>query len=39
LIIQNEHDVYVVVTVQFERESGNARLTPSESGVTVKLDR
>ena len=39
LIIQNKHDVYFVVTVQFERESGNARLTPSESGVTVKLER
>ena len=39
LIIRNEHEVYVVVTVQFERESGNARLMPSESGVTVKLER
>jgi hypothetical protein len=39
LIIKNEHDVHVVVTVQFEKESGNVRLTPSESGVTVKLER
>jgi hypothetical protein len=39
LIIKNEHDVHVVVTVQFERESGNVRLTPSESGVTVTLER
>jgi hypothetical protein len=38
LIIKNEHDVHVVVTVHFERESGNVRLTPSESGVTVKLE-
>jgi hypothetical protein len=39
LIIKNEHDVHVVVTVQFARESGNVRLTPSKSGVTVKLER
>jgi hypothetical protein len=38
LIIKNEHDVHIVVTVQFERESGNVRLLPSESGVTVKLE-
>ena len=39
LIIKNEHDVHVVVTVQFERESGNVRLMPSESGVAVTLER
>jgi hypothetical protein len=39
LIIKNEHNVHVVVTVQFERESGDVRLMPSESGVTVKLER
>jgi len=39
LIIKNEHDVHVVVTVQFERESGNVRLMPSESGATVTLER
>ena len=39
LIIKNEHDVHVVVTVQFERESGDVRLLPSESGVAVKLER
>ena len=38
LIIKNEHDVHVVVTVHFERESGDVRLTPSESGVTVNLE-
>jgi hypothetical protein len=38
LIIKNERNVHVVVTVQFERESGNVRLLPSESGVTVKLE-
>jgi hypothetical protein len=37
LIIKNKQGVHVVVTVQFDRESGNASLTPSESGVTVKL--
>jgi hypothetical protein len=26
------------VTVYFERESGNVRLMPSESGVTIKLE-
>jgi hypothetical protein len=39
LIIKNEHNVHVVVTVHFERESGNVRLLPSESGVTVKLEQ
>jgi hypothetical protein len=39
LIIKNEHHVHVVVTVHFERESGNVRLLPSESGVTVKLEQ
>ena len=39
LIIKNERNVHVVVTVQFERESGNVRLLPSESGVTVKLEQ
>ena len=29
LIIKNEHNVHVVVTVHFERESGNVRLLPS----------
>src|SRR5262245_45317934 len=38
LIIKNEHNVHVVVTVQFERESGNVRLTPSEAGVTIRLE-
>ena len=38
LIIKNERNVHVVVTVHFERESGNVRLLPSESGVTVKLE-
>jgi hypothetical protein len=38
LIIKNEHDVHVVVTVHFERESGDVHLTPSESGVTVNLE-
>jgi hypothetical protein len=38
-IIKNEHGVHVVVTVHFERESGNVRLLPSESGVTVTLER
>jgi hypothetical protein len=38
LIIKNEHNVQVVVTVHFERESGNVRLTPSESGVIVALE-
>jgi hypothetical protein len=39
LIIKNERHVHVVVTVHFERESGNVRLVPSESGVTVKLEQ
>jgi hypothetical protein len=39
LIIKNERNVHVVVTVQFERESGNVRLLPSESGVAVKLEQ
>jgi hypothetical protein len=39
LIINNEHNVHVVVTVHFEKESGDVRLTPSESGVTVKLEQ
>jgi hypothetical protein len=39
LIIKNEQNVHVVVTVHFERESGDVRLTPSESGVTVKLEQ
>ncbi|HSF34160.1 MAG TPA: hypothetical protein VLK82_27360 [Candidatus Tectomicrobia bacterium] len=39
LIIKNERDVHIVVTVQFAKESGDAHLTPSESGVTVKLER
>jgi hypothetical protein len=38
LIIKNERNVHVVVTVHFERETGNVRLLPSESGVTVKLE-
>jgi hypothetical protein len=39
LIIKNEHNVHVVVTVHFEREIGNVSLLPSESGVTVKLEQ
>jgi hypothetical protein len=39
IIIKNEHGVHVVVTVQFEKESGEVSLTPSESGVTVKLEQ
>ncbi len=39
LIIKNERNVHVVVTVHFERESGNVRLFPSESGVTVTLEQ
>jgi hypothetical protein len=39
LIINNDHNVHVVVTVRFEKETGDVRLTPSESGVTVKLER
>ena len=39
LIIKNQHDVHVVITVQFEKERGEVRLTPSESGITVKLER
>ena len=39
LIIKNERNVHVVITVHFERESGNVRLLPSESGVTVKLEQ
>ncbi|MGH8066513.1 MAG: hypothetical protein ACRERE_15000 [Candidatus Entotheonellia bacterium] len=39
LIINNEHNVHVVVTVHFEKASGDVRLTPSESGVTVKLEQ
>jgi len=27
------------VTVHFERESGNVRLMPSKSGVTLKLEQ
>jgi hypothetical protein len=38
LIIKNEHNVHIVVTVYFERESGNVRLMPSESGVTINLE-
>jgi hypothetical protein len=38
LIIKNEHNVHMVVTVHFERESGNVRLTPSKSGVTITLE-
>jgi hypothetical protein len=38
LIIKNEQNVHVVVTVHFERESGNVRLMPSDSGVTVTLE-
>ena len=38
VIIKNEQNVHVVVTVHFERESGNVRLMPSESGVTIKLE-
>jgi hypothetical protein len=39
LIMNNDHGVHVVVTVHFEKESGDVRLTPSESGVMVKLER
>jgi hypothetical protein len=39
LIIKNERDVHIVVTVRFAKESGDAHLMPSESGVTVKLER
>lgn len=39
LIMNNDHGVHVVVTVHFGKESGDVRLTPSESGVTVKLER
>jgi hypothetical protein len=39
LIIKNERGFHIVVTVYFERESGNVRLTPSESGVTLTLER
>jgi hypothetical protein len=39
LIIKNERNVHVVVTVHFERESGNVRLLPSELGVTVILEQ
>lgn len=39
LIIKNERNVHVVITVYFERESGNVRLLPSESGVAVKLEQ
>jgi hypothetical protein len=39
VIIKNERDAHIVVTVQFAKESGDAHLTPSESGVTVKLER
>jgi hypothetical protein len=39
LIIKNEQNVHVVVTVHSERESGDVRLTPSESGVTVELEQ
>jgi hypothetical protein len=39
LIIKNERGVHIVVTVHFERESGNVRLLPSESGVTLTLER
>jgi hypothetical protein len=39
VIIKNEHGVHVVMTVHFERQSGNVRLTPSESGVSVKLEQ
>jgi hypothetical protein len=39
LIIKNDRNVHVVVTVHFERESGDARLLPSESGVTVALEQ
>jgi hypothetical protein len=38
LIIKNEQNVHIVVTVHFERESGDVRLTPSESGVTIRLE-
>jgi hypothetical protein len=38
LIIKNERNVHVVVTVHFERESGDVRLLPSESGVSVTLE-
>ena len=39
LIIKNERKVHIVVTVHFERESGDVRLLPSESGVTVTLEQ
>jgi hypothetical protein len=38
LIIKNERNVHVVVTVHFGRESGDVRLLPSESGVSVTLE-
>jgi hypothetical protein len=37
--MKNKHDVHAVVTVRFERESGDVRLTRTASGVTVKLER
>lgn len=38
LMIENQHGVLVVVTVTFEGEDKEVRLTPSETGVTVQLD-
>jgi hypothetical protein len=38
LMIENQHGVFVVVTVTFEGKHHEVRLTPSETGVTVQLD-
>jgi hypothetical protein len=39
VIIQNQHGVVVVVTVAVDRAKSSIRLVPSESGVTVRLER
>jgi hypothetical protein len=39
VIIENQHGGVVVATVTVDRAKGAVRLAPSESGVTVMLER
>jgi hypothetical protein len=39
VIIENQHGVVIAVTVTVDRAKGNIRLVPSESGVTVAIER
>jgi hypothetical protein len=39
VIIENQHGVVMAVTVTVDRAKGNVRLVPSESDVTVTIER